>query len=425
MQRSALSLALAAVIALPAAAQEVETVVVTGSLHPPAVAVRVTPSPLVTVTSDDLAADWRERVGRRARGPDDQHGLAEQPRRVHAEFHDRHEQREPARPRRQLDARADQRPPSDAERRGDGPRRELRRHVVSAAGDRVRAHRDLEGRRDGPTARGRRGRRQLHHAQPRSKASTSSSRRKAAPSTRSGTSSSRAFGRAGGDRHARCSSRSAISIASRLTTYERRLSSPTDDLSQAGNPGSFLVPSLPGNPAYRSVWTAAFDGDRNGVADFRRTAARAARPFRRAAARVRGPELHCDRRAGSEGRCPRSRLSVPSPIGTIPIGLCQFDFGGFYSIVPEETRSSAFAGVTHAFGDALEGRLELHISPTTRRCATTRRRSRSRRSRASQRAIPTTRTAPTCASSAASSAPAEHAIQSIPQLRHVAPRGLR
>ena len=53
-----------------------------------------------------------------------------------------------------------------------------------------------------------------------------------------------------------------------LTTYERRLSGPTDDLSQAGMPGLFLVPSLPGNPAYRSVWTAAFDSNRNGVADF-------------------------------------------------------------------------------------------------------------------------------------------------------------
>jgi outer membrane receptor protein involved in Fe transport len=59
---------------------------------------------------------------------------------------------------------------------------------------------------------------------------------------------------------------------------------------------------------------------------------------------------------------PAISVSVPSPIGTIPIGLCQFDFGGFYSIVPEETRSSAFAEVTHSFGDTLEGRLELHVA---------------------------------------------------------------
>jgi outer membrane receptor protein involved in Fe transport len=54
---------------------------------------------------------------------------------------------------------------------------------------------------------------------------------------------------------------------SALTTYDRRLSGPRDDISQAGNPGSFLVPSLPGNPAYAPVWTAAFDSNLNGVAD--------------------------------------------------------------------------------------------------------------------------------------------------------------
>ena len=53
---------------------------------------------------------------------------------------------------------------------------------------------------------------------------------------------------------------------------------------------------------------------------------------------------------------------MPSPIGAIPIGLCQFDFGGFYSIVPEEQRSSAFVEVTHAFGDTLQGRLEAHVA---------------------------------------------------------------
>jgi outer membrane receptor protein involved in Fe transport len=52
-----------------------------------------------------------------------------------------------------------------------------------------------------------------------------------------------------------------------LTTYDRRLSRPADDTSQAGNPGSFLVPSIPANPAYAAVWTGAFDANRNGVAD--------------------------------------------------------------------------------------------------------------------------------------------------------------
>ena len=114
-----------------------------------------------------------------------------------------------------------------------------------------------------------------------------------------------------------------------LTTYERRLSGPTDDLSQAGNPGSFLVPSLPGNPAYRSVWTAAFDSNRNGVADFvEPTLGLPAVPGAQ-------PPVFADQNclgiaAQDPKVVPGIVQSVPSPIGPIPIGLCQFDFGGFY-----------------------------------------------------------------------------------------------
>jgi outer membrane receptor protein involved in Fe transport len=146
-----------------------------------------------------------------------------------------------------------------------------------------------------------------------------------------------------------------------LTTYERRLSGPTDDLSQAGNPGSFLVPSLPGNPAYRSVWTAAFDGNRNGVADF--VEPQLGLPAVPGAQPPVFADQNCTAIAAQDPKVvPAIALSVPSPIGAIPIGLCQFDFGGFYSIVPEETRSSAFAEVRHEFGDTLQGRLELHIA---------------------------------------------------------------
>ena len=63
MQRSALSLALAAAIAFPAAAQEVETVVVTGSyIRRPSQF--DSPSPLISVTADDLAATGANEVGR-------------------------------------------------------------------------------------------------------------------------------------------------------------------------------------------------------------------------------------------------------------------------------------------------------------------------------------------------------------------------
>jgi outer membrane receptor protein involved in Fe transport len=146
-----------------------------------------------------------------------------------------------------------------------------------------------------------------------------------------------------------------------LSTYERRLSGPTDDLSQAGMPGSFLVPSLPGNPAYRAVWTAAFDGNRNGVADF--VEPQLGLPAVAGAQPPVFADQDCTAIAAQDPKVvPAIVRSVPSPAGAIPIGLCQFDFGGFYSIIPEEQRASGFVELTHAFGDTLEGRIEAHIA---------------------------------------------------------------
>jgi iron complex outermembrane receptor protein len=146
-----------------------------------------------------------------------------------------------------------------------------------------------------------------------------------------------------------------------LSTLERRLSGPTDDLSQAGNPGSFLVPSLPGNPAYRAVWTAAFDSNLNGVADF--VEPTLGLPAVPGAQPPVFADQDCAAIAAQDPKVvPSIAASVPTPIGSIPIGLCQFDFGGFYSIVPEETRSSVFTEVRHEFGDNLQGRLEAHVA---------------------------------------------------------------
>jgi iron complex outermembrane recepter protein len=146
-----------------------------------------------------------------------------------------------------------------------------------------------------------------------------------------------------------------------LTTYERRLSGPTDDLSQAGMPGSFLVPSLPGNPAYRPVWTVAFDSNRNGVADF--VEPTLGLPPVAGAQPPVFADQNCAAIAAQDPKVvPGIVQSAPSPAGAIPIGLCQFDFGGFYSIVPNEQRSSAFVEATHAFGDTLQGRVEAHVA---------------------------------------------------------------
>lgn len=146
-----------------------------------------------------------------------------------------------------------------------------------------------------------------------------------------------------------------------LSTADRRLSGPTDDLSQAGNPGSFLVPLLPANPAYAPVWTAAFDGNRNGVAD-------ALEP-RLGLPAVPGAQLpvfadqDCAAIAAQDRKAvPAFAAEVPTPIGTIPIGLCQFDFGDFYTLVPEEQRSSVYLDLIHDFSDRLRGRAELHVA---------------------------------------------------------------
>jgi len=155
----------------------------------------------------------------------------------------------------------------------------------------------------------------------------------------------------------------AFSVLDRspLTTNDRRLSGPTDDLSQAGNPGSFLVPSLPGNPTYGLIWTAGFDSNLNGVAD-------ALEP-RLGLPAVPGAQLpvfadpDCASIAAQDPKVvPGFAQVVPSPIGDIPIGLCQFDFGSYYSLVPDEQRRSAYFELTHDFNNGVSSRVELHLA---------------------------------------------------------------
>jgi len=155
----------------------------------------------------------------------------------------------------------------------------------------------------------------------------------------------------------------AVSFLDRspLTTNDRRLSGPSDDLSQAGNPGSFLVPSLPANPSYATVWTGAFDSNLNGVAD-------ALEP-RLGLPPVPGAQLpvfadpDCVALAAQDPKIvPNIAFSQPSPIGDIPIGLCEFDFGQFFSLVPEEERQSAYFELTHDFSDRISSRVELHVA---------------------------------------------------------------
>ena len=145
-----------------------------------------------------------------------------------------------------------------------------------------------------------------------------------------------------------------------LTTNDRRLSLPGDDLSQAGNPGSFLIPSLPGNPAFQTVWTAAFDSNLNGVADFVEPSL--GLPAVPGAQPPVFADQDCATIAAQDPKVVVAAVPVMSPIGPIPLGLCEFDFGGFYSIVPKEKRGSAYFELTHDFSSRLHGRLELHVA---------------------------------------------------------------
>nr|MBO2512378.1 TonB-dependent receptor [Gammaproteobacteria bacterium] len=141
-----------------------------------------------------------------------------------------------------------------------------------------------------------------------------------------------------------------------LTTADRRLSTTADDLSQAGNPGSFLVPQRPAHPVYAAVWTQAFDSNANGIADFIEGLPGAQPPV------FADPD--CAAIAAEDPKVIPSFAAVieDTPIGDIPLGLCQFDFGEFWSLVPREERNIGYVEVTHRFTDRLDGRLEFHFA---------------------------------------------------------------
>jgi iron complex outermembrane receptor protein len=56
---------------------------------------------------------------------------------------------------------------------------------------------------------------------------------------------------------------------------------------------------------------------------------------------------------------PAIAVAVPTPIGPVPLGLCEFDFGSFYSLVPKEKRDSAYFELGRRMDGGLQGRIEL------------------------------------------------------------------
>ena len=148
---------------------------------------------------------------------------------------------------------------------------------------------------------------------------------------------------------------------SQLTTFDRRLSDVTDDLSQAGNPGAFLVPTVPANPAYALVWTAAFDTNLNGLADFLEPGF--GLPAVPGALQPVFADPDCTAIAAQDPKTvPLIGQSVPSPIGNIDLGACGFDFGDFFSLVPEEEKTSVYLQVQHDFSDSVTGSAEFHYA---------------------------------------------------------------
>jgi outer membrane receptor protein involved in Fe transport len=146
-----------------------------------------------------------------------------------------------------------------------------------------------------------------------------------------------------------------------LSTADRRLSTTSDDLSQAGNPGTFLVPTRPANPVYGAVWASAYDTNHNGIADF--VEPQLGLPAVPGAKPPVFADQSCTAIAAHDKTViPAIAASVPTPIGTVPLGLCEFDFGSFYSLVPKETRDNAFAELTRDMEHDLTGRIEVHFA---------------------------------------------------------------
>jgi iron complex outermembrane receptor protein len=136
---------------------------------------------------------------------------------------------------------------------------------------------------------------------------------------------------------------------------EKRLSSVEDDTSRAGFPGTFLIPTAPGG-AFTAPWTAVYDsgGLVAGVADFFEPLLGA--PEVPGALQPAFADLDCQNIAEDD--------NTTVPPETFPFGPCQFDFGNYYSLVPNEERSQFYTTVSHKFSDSLEWFAEAAFADT-------------------------------------------------------------
>ncbi|MEO1014568.1 MAG: TonB-dependent receptor [Pseudomonadota bacterium] len=115
-----------------------------------------------------------------------------------------------------------------------------------------------------------------------------------------------------------------------LTTEERRLSVPfgaNQDVSSLGNPGAFIVPAL--IPEIRDLETA-IGLPPNGL-----------------------PNFFIDPTGCAEFGGVAAGSPLPTASGFTP-GVCQFDFGDFFNLVPDESRLNAYVNAKYDLTDSIE-----------------------------------------------------------------------
>lgn len=143
-----------------------------------------------------------------------------------------------------------------------------------------------------------------------------------------------------------------------LGTDEKRLSNVEDDTSRAGFPGTFLAPTPPAGP-FNAPWNAFYNS--NGaiptVADFFEPLANPMLPAVPGALQPAFADPDCQNLAAED--------DTTLPPATFPLGPCQFDFGTFFSLVPDEERTQFFTTVSHKFSNSLEWFLEAAYADVT------------------------------------------------------------
>src|SRR5690606_7262582 len=104
------------------------------------------------------------------------------------------------------------------------------------------------------------------------------------------------------------------------------------------------------HPVYAAIWAPAFDSNSNTIADFiEPTLGLPAVPGAQPPVFA---DQDCAAIAATDPKViPTFQATFPTPIGDVPLGLCQFDFGEFWSIVPREERTAAYVELTHQLTD--------------------------------------------------------------------------